>query len=60
VAFPGGRIYVNDKLRGVDSTAAISLPAGTYTIRVENRFLGTGSMSVTLEEGQTGVVNVEW
>jgi hypothetical protein len=60
VAFPGGRIYVDDKLRGVDATAPISLSAGVHKVRVENQFLGSGTASVTLDEGQTGTVNVEW
>jgi hypothetical protein len=60
VAFPGGHIYVDDKLRGVDATAPISLSPGVHRVRVENQFLGSGTAYVTLEEGQTGSVNVEW
>jgi len=38
----------------------MALKPGAHTIRIENRFLGSGEVTVTVEEGQTGVVNVEW
>jgi len=60
VAFPGGRIYVDDKLRGVDATPPISLSPGVHIVRIENQFLGSGMTYVTLDEGQTGSINVEW
>ena len=60
VAFPGGRIFVDGKLAGSDSTAVMVLSPGPHTIRVENRFLGDQGVTIELREGQTGVVSIEW
>ncbi len=60
VAFPGGRIFVNGKAAGQDATAPMELPAGTHSVRVENRFLGQVTIEVELLEGQTGEVKLEW
>jgi hypothetical protein len=60
VAYPGGRIFINGRLIGVDSTGAVQLPAGDHDVRIENRFLGSQSVSVSLSEGQTGVVTLDW
>jgi hypothetical protein len=60
VAFPGGRIFVDGQLRGSDGTSPITLNAGSHTIRVQNRFLGDKVFTITLHEGQTGVVTLEW
>ncbi|SET78094.1 hypothetical protein [Stigmatella erecta] len=60
VAFPGGRIFVDDKPVGQDVTAPLELPAGTHAVRVENRFVGQVTVEVELLEGQTGEVMLEW
>lgn len=60
VAYPGGKIYVDGKLVGVDATRKVSLTPGTHFVRIENRFLGIKDISVVVNEGQTGVINVEW
>jgi hypothetical protein len=59
-AFPGGRIYVDGKEVGHDASGVLRLSAGNHEVRVENRFLGGASLQVSLSEGQTGVVVVEW
>jgi len=60
VALPGGKIFVDGKLVGIDATPPISLTPGSHVMRVENRFLGNGIDGVTLQEGQSGVVTIEW
>ncbi|WP_223641928.1 hypothetical protein [Corallococcus sp. EGB] len=60
VAFPGGRIFVDDKAAGQDVTAPMELSAGTHSVRVENRFVGRITIDVELLEGQTGEVKLEW
>jgi hypothetical protein len=60
LAYPGGKIFVNSKLMGTDSTAVMALKPGSHIIRVENRFLGEKYFSVQVQEGQTGVVTLEW
>lgn len=60
VALPGGRIFVDGKLLGVDATPPVALKAGSHSVRVDNRFLDRGTIEVVLEEGQTGVVNLQW
>lgn len=60
VAMPGGRIFVDGKLLGVDATPPIALKPGSHVARVENRFLNGGNEVVQLEEGQTGVVYIDW
>ena len=60
MAYPGGRIFVGGKLVGVDSTSTLTLPPGNYTIRVENRFVGDTNQQVSIAEGQTGIVLVQW
>lgn len=60
VAYPGGQIYVDGKPEGTDATKVLKLPAGSHTIRVENRYLGDTTIEVNLSEGQTGMVEVKW
>jgi hypothetical protein len=60
VAFPGGKIYIDEKLAGVDTTSRLTLKPGSYAIRIENRFLGNHSEMIQISEGQVGVVTVEW
>lgn len=59
-AFPGGRIFVDDKAVGQDVSGSMVLTAGTHVVRVENRFLGQITVEVDLLEGQTGEVKIEW
>jgi hypothetical protein len=60
VAYPGGRIFVDTKLVGVDESRLLTLPAGEHTVRIENRFVGDTTVVVKLTEGQTGIVEVKW
>ncbi|WP_342375181.1 hypothetical protein NVS55_28295 [Myxococcus stipitatus] len=60
VAYPGGRIFVDDKPAGVDVTTVMKLSAGKHTVRVENQFIGTTTVEVELVAGQTGHVTIEW
>jgi hypothetical protein len=60
VAYPGGRIFVDGKDMGQDATARLKLAAGKHVVRVENQFLGHATVEVTLTEGQTGDVKIEW
>jgi len=59
-AYPGGRIYVDGKLAGTDTTAIMSLSPGHHSIRVENRFVGDHNTSIDLDEAQTGTVDIKW
>ncbi|MGC4067349.1 MAG: hypothetical protein QM784_22440 [Polyangiaceae bacterium] len=59
-AFPGGRIFVDGTLVGYDATGTLRLNPGSHDVRIENRFLGTGSSQVSLVEGQTGLVVIKW
>lgn len=60
VAFPGGRISVDGKAVGQDSTETLKLVAGKHVVRVENRFLGSTTVEVELHAGQTGELKIEW
>lgn len=60
VAYPGGRIFVDGKAAGTDSTQTLTLAAGQHTVRVENRFLGDTTVDVELSAGQTGEVEIRW
>lgn len=60
VAMPGGRIYVDDKLVGRDATATMMLTPGKHNVRIENRFIGDETLTVTIGDGQTGVVVLKW
>lgn len=60
VAFPGGKIFIDDKPVGRDATGPLVLKPGTYVIRVENRFVGHHSESVWIDEGQTGAITITW
>ncbi len=59
-AYPGGKIYVDNQLMGRDATGQLTLKAGVHVIRVQNRFLGVETRSITLADGQTGVIEIEW
>jgi hypothetical protein len=60
VAYPGGHIYVDDKLAGTDETNTMTLTPGKHTVRVENRFLGSQTLIVDLPPARVGVVILEW
>jgi hypothetical protein len=60
VAYPGGRIFVDGKSMGQDATARQEFAAGKHVVRVENRFLGNVTVEITLSEGQTGDIKIEW
>lgn len=60
IAYPGGNIFVDGKSFGRDTTRTLKLSAGKHSIRVQNRFLGEGSVEVELTEGQKGVVEINW
>lgn len=60
VAFPGGRISVDGVLLGTDLTGPVTLKPQAHDIRIENRFLGEHRASISLAEGQTGLVTVDW
>lgn len=60
MAYPGGRIFVDGKVVGQDSTATLTLQPGRHEVRVENRFVGDTNTSITVSEGQTGIVLIQW
>lgn len=60
VAYPGGHIFVDGKPVGLDATGRLKLSAGKHEVRVENQFVGTGTVEVDLNEGQTGAVRIDW
>ncbi|MEO7328206.1 MAG: PEGA domain-containing protein [Minicystis sp.] len=60
MAYPGGRIFVDGKLAGQDSTSTLTLEPGSYNVRVENRFVGDTTQKVVVEAGQVGVVLLVW
>ncbi|MFO0610840.1 MAG: PEGA domain-containing protein [Polyangiales bacterium] len=60
VAYPGGRIIVDGRVVGQDSTGVLTLTPGAHQVRVENAYAGDTTTTITLTEGQTGVVTIEW
>ncbi|RYZ35807.1 MAG: hypothetical protein EOO71_34110 [Myxococcaceae bacterium] len=60
MAIPGGRLSVDGKPVGQDSTGPLEFPAGKHVVRVENRFLGHTTLELDLREGQTGEIKIEW
>ncbi|MDC0685720.1 hypothetical protein [Sorangium atrum] len=60
VAYPGGRIFVDGKLVGTDSTATLVLASGTHEVRVVNQFVGDTNTRIFLSEGQTGMIVIQW
>lgn len=60
VALPGGSIFVDGKLVGRDETPTLTLEPGKHSIRIENRFLGTHEYVISINEGQSGKVKIEW
>jgi hypothetical protein len=60
VAYPGGKIFVDGKLVGNDSTTVLTLQPGRHEVRVENRFVGDTNQSITVDDGQTGIIVVQW
>lgn len=59
-AYPGGRIFIDNKPIGSDVTGTLILKPGRYTIRIENRFVGTYSEEISLSDGQTGRIEIAW
>ncbi|HEY4244402.1 MAG TPA: PEGA domain-containing protein [Kofleriaceae bacterium] len=60
LARPGGQIFVDGKAVGRDATTTLILAPGSYTVRVANRFLGDHTVTISLDDGQTGVVELDW
>jgi hypothetical protein len=60
IAYPGGRIFVDGKLAGTDSTGLLTLQPGSHDVRIENQFVGTKTQTIYVSDGQTGTVVVEW
>ena len=60
VAYPGGRIFVDGKLVGTDSTNVLVLQPGGHEVRIENRFVGDTNQHIYVSEGQTGIIVVKW
>ena len=60
VAFPGGKIFLADKLVGQDTTATLTLTPGSYDVRVVNRFLGDFTTTIEVSDGQTGEIPIYW
>jgi len=59
-AYPGGRIFIDDKPIGRDVTGTLILKPGSYTIRVENRFIGSFTQQIQISDGQTGSIEITW
>ncbi|HEX7841331.1 MAG TPA: hypothetical protein VF469_27825 [Kofleriaceae bacterium] len=60
VAYPGGKIFVDDKPAGQDQTTTLTLEPGSHKVRVVNRFLGEITTTVEVGEGQTGSIPIHW
>jgi hypothetical protein len=60
VAYPGGRIFLDDKPVGRDVTGMLILKPGRYLVRVENRFVGNHTESVEIGDGQVGPITIHW
>lgn len=60
VAYPGGQIFLDGRPVGHDSTRTLTLQPGTHQVRVENAYVGTSTTTITILEGQTGVVTIAW
>ena len=45
--------YLNDKLVSVSSSLAVKLPAGEYTLTVDNRFFEKETLKVGIRKGET-------
>jgi hypothetical protein len=60
VAFPGGKILIDGKSVGRDATGMLVLKPGSYIVRIENRFVGDHSETITLTDGQTGTITIDW
>jgi hypothetical protein len=51
---------VNDQVAGHDATSVMSLKPGMYSVRVVNHFLGEHKEMISVSEGQTGTIVVNW
>lgn len=59
-AFPGGRLSVDGRPVGSDTSGQLTLAAGKHDVKVTNRFLGEHTVTIDLSEGQVGVVSLDW
>jgi hypothetical protein len=60
VAYPGGKIFIDDKPMGQDATSTLTLKPGSYTVRVVNRFLGEFTATIEVTDAQTGTIPIHW
>ncbi len=60
VAYPGGNIFVDGRPAGRDTTRVMRLAAGDHVVRVENAFVGDTEQTISLSEGETGIVAIRW
>jgi hypothetical protein len=60
IAYPGGAIFLDGKRLGQDVTDTLTLPAGSYQVRIVNRFVGETTTTIELSDGQTGVIPIHW
>jgi hypothetical protein len=51
---------VDGKPVGDDETAQLTLKPGIHHIKIENRFLGVHEIAITVTDGQSGTVKIEW
>jgi hypothetical protein len=60
IAYPGGKLFVDDKPVGRDASPVLTLLPGSYRIRVVNRFLGEFATTIEVTDGQSGVIPIHW
>ena len=60
IAYPGGKIFIDDKPIGRDVTGTLILKPGLYLVRIENRFVGNHTESVEVTDGQVGPITIHW
>ena len=60
IAYPGGRIFLDNKPIGRDVTGTLILKPGQYVVRIENRFVGSHTESIEVSDGQVGLIAIHW
>ena len=60
IAYPGGKIFIDDKPIGRDVTGTLILKPGRYQIRIENKFVGTHTEWIEIADGQVGQISIKW
>lgn len=60
IAYPGGKIFIDNKPMGQDATDTLTLQPGNYQIRIVNRFLGEFTATIAVTDGQTGTIPIHW